>query len=364
MIRILLFFLGLVFSVKILAQTKVESNTLPIVFEKDSVYMGNVEKTNMPIVQDFYFSVTAPHPVEIEEIIEDCTCIAVEYPRGVLEPSSKGKIKLTFSPYRDGVFLKIVEVKIKNFSEPIYLKLTGYATGFYQSIELEYPHVTGNLRWKMKGIHMGTINNKEIVKKEVEFYNQSNQLVTFSSSTALASHLEIDFSQAKEIYPKTKGKFIVYYHPEKRKEYGYVQDYIVLNTNEPLTSEIRIPITAYIKPYVQHEFSDKAPQIFVAEDVVDLGRIVLPRDEMTYIEIQNVGNAPLEIKKVIPNYGCEVGNIENMLLAPMEKVILKVKIIDLKKEGSQFRSLTIFSNDPVQTSKVVTFKMHLTREKF
>ncbi|GAB4330273.1 MAG: hypothetical protein OHK0038_04520 [Flammeovirgaceae bacterium] len=336
----------------------------PLFFEKDSIYIGSVDKSQSPFIQSFHFKVLSEVPIMIEEVISDCGCVVAEYPHQELKPQEKNNITLAFKPYRDGAFLKIVEVKVKDYQEPIYLKLTGYVTGFYVSKEVEFPHVTGNLRWKMKGIHFGTITDKEVVKKEVEFYNAGNKPITFSDSVIFAPYLEIDFGSSREVKAKSKGKFTLFYHPEKRKEYGYVLDNIWFKTNDILAPQIQIPVTASIKPYTQESFSDKTPKLLVSSENLDLGKIVLPRDETIYFEIQNVGEMPLEIKKVLPNYGCQVMPLQKTILSQNEKTLLIVKILDLGKEGRQERSLTLFSNDPVQSAKVLSMKMYVVGSNY
>jgi hypothetical protein len=348
----------------LLANSQQNPYKSPLAFDKDSIYIGNVDRNQSPFIQSFYFEVLSDVPIVIEEVISDCGCIVAEYPHQELKPLQKGNITLAFRPYRDGAFLKIVEVKVKDVQEPIYLKMTGYITGFYVSNEVEFPHETGNLRWKMKGIHLGTITDKEVVKKEVEFYNAGNKPIIFSDSIVFAQYLEIDFGSSKEVKAKSKGKFTLFYHPEKRKEYGYVMDNIWLKTNDILAPQIQIPVTAAIKPYTQGKFSDKSPKLMVSSENLDLGKIMLPRDEIVYYEIQNIGELPLEIKKVLPNYGCEVVQMSKSTLSPNERILLTIKILDLGKEGTQERSLTLFTNDPDQNAKVLTLKMYLMKSNY
>jgi hypothetical protein len=103
---------------------------------------------------------------------------------------------------------------------------------------------------------------------------------------------------------------------------------------------------------------EKQPKLVVAEPVRDLGRVRRgERLEVVY-ELENAGEAPLQIRSAQPSCGCTVASFDKQI-EPGEKGELRAVIDTANLEGALAKGVTVISNDPAQPRLVLTLKLEV-----
>ncbi|MEN7549661.1 DUF1573 domain-containing protein [Rapidithrix thailandica] len=354
--KILLLFSGL-----FLGLLQVFAQGSPISVLQDSIFLGRFKQENFPVTHTFDFRVTAPQPVKIKEIETDCACTVAQFPKEELAPGSSHSIQITYDPYKPGFFEKTFTLKIENYSQETTLKITGFIQAFDLKPSVDYPVEKGNLRFKGNNIHLGTITNQGVLRRKVEFYNNSQDTVVISDTLITPPHIEVVVENTKRIPPKSIGSFTLFYHPEIKDDFGFMLDNIVLFTEDEVDNRIPLTISASIKQYFSEESlqnTSQAPKISINPPVKNLGKIKLEDSKIISFTVVNSGPTELVIQKISPNYGCEVLSLESYKIAPYSSVNLNIKINNIGKIGTQDRSVVIFSNDPVNTIKELVVRFY------
>ena len=90
----------------------------------------------------------------------------------------------------------------------------------------------------------------------------------------------------------------------------------------------------------------KAPRMKFEKTEHDFGNIKKGSIVETEFTFTNTGKSPLNIRKLKPNCGCTVSNLDKYDFAPGEKGTIKVKFNSAGRRGNQQKSVVIFTNDP------------------
>ncbi len=317
-----------------------------LVFEKDSLYLGRLDREQAPIKATFKFVTGSRQAVKIKDVKPDCACASVAFPKETLQPNQEGEITVEFRPYRAGPFDKEFIIFFEGLEDEVSLKMTGYLEAFYPSPALEFPFKNGPLQLRFKKIHFGTINSGEVVKKEIEVYNDQNQTVSFSDSVLSPSHIQVILPEDRKVRAKGTAKILVYYNTSQREGYGYLADQIRLFLKEGETRFIDLEAMALLLPKkaVANQ-NGELPRLKLSADSIDIGT-VYEYGQIVSIQLMNLGRAPLSLHKIEAQPGCEILSLQSTTIAPLGSVNLNVRILDNGFSGSQQRTLSIFSNDP------------------
>lgn len=348
---------------KIYAQNTVSA----LNFEDQNADLGRFPYNHQPIVHSFPFVVGSDSALHIEEVLADCACIAVEYPKKALKPGRKDSLKVAYFPYKAGGFEKKFTLKLRGIPKKYTLSIAGYIAPFAADPELAFPHAFGNLRFKSKHIALGNITNQGVLRKSVPFYNASQKIVTFSDSVISPPHIEVVFNKtAKLIGGKRKATFDLYYHPEIKNDFGYLVDNLVLFTEEPTKKQLNFTVTAVISQYFSSDESATAekPQLVVNNSTQNLGQITLSpyRVETASFILRNVGKKMLKIHRANAQEGCTLVSENYQRIAPGDTAVLKVQIKDIGKSGTQERKILLYTNDAHTPVKLLKVRMKVKRK--
>lgn len=87
---------------------------------------GKIKEDGGPVSYEFEFVNTGDGNLAILEATAQCGCTRPEYPKNLIAPGKKNKIKVTYNPIgRPGPFEKVVTVKTNGKPRKARLKITG-----------------------------------------------------------------------------------------------------------------------------------------------------------------------------------------------------------------------------------------------
>jgi hypothetical protein len=110
-------------------------------------------------------------------------------------------------------------------------------------------------------------------------------------------------------------------------------------------------------------FAIAQPKIeIIGGDTYDWGK-VKPKDSplKATLKIKNAGNQVLNVKEVKAGCGCTTTKIDKDVLQPNEIGSVDVTLNVSNVSGVVIKSITVFSDDPKEGSKVVTIKAEVVR---
>ena len=100
----------------------------------------------------------------------------------------------------------------------------------------------------------------------------------------------------------------------------------------------------------------KAPKISFANNTYDFGTVTEGSPvEYDYV-FTNLGENDLYIRKVKGGWGCTASNAEKSVLKKGESTKIHVTLATQGKSGAVSKNVTVISNDPVNTTTVLTIK--------
>jgi hypothetical protein len=134
-------------------------------------------------------------------------------------------------------------------------------------------------------------------------------------------------------------------------------DNIVLYTNDKLYNRINLAVTAIITQYIPPAETlnyDTLPRMSVEENK-HLGQVDLTKQTvMTEFFIRNDGGGNLYIYKVEMGDGCQLISLDASVVPPSKTTKMIIKLYDIGRTGTQDHYVTLFTNDPYDTSKKLT----------
>lgn len=124
-------------------------------------------------------------------------------------------------------------------------------------------------------------------------------------------------------------------------------------TNDPEKSDINFVIRCNILVDQKNSQSSGA-LLFLPENQFNFGQVKEGTTVSHTFELVNKGSDVLQIKDVRTSCGCTAALVSSPTLKPGEKGTLKVDLDTKGRQGKMSRTISIFSNDTEQSTKVIT----------
>ena len=202
---------------------------------------------------------------------------------------------------------------------------------------------------------MGKITTEKPVEKVFDIYNSSDTLATLSSEgMILPEHISVELSK-EYLNPREVGELKIIYDPVKKNDFGYVSDNIQL---EPDSKE-QLSVIAVIEEYfpeMSAEELDKAPKLEISDRIHDFGTVKTGEKVEIEFELTNQGKEKLFFRAVKSNCGCVTYDLKNKGIKKGKSQTLKVFFDTSEMRGNQYKSITLYSNDPVTPTQIITLK--------
>ncbi|MFY0627379.1 MAG: DUF1573 domain-containing protein [Reichenbachiella sp.] len=320
---------------------------------------GEIKESDGPAIYEFEFVNNRDTPIIISGVKASCGCTTPAWSKEPVLPGEKGFIKAQYNPRnRPGSFRKTLTVTANVESGRVYLYIKGKVIPRIKTIEEKLPFLIGDIRMKSRVLNFSRITTKEIVEKSFDVYNAGEDTLQFLDKIDGPDFVKISFSELK-IAPKQTVQMLVTYNPDHKNNLGLNDHGISIYTNEKDNAKkditVRATISEYFKPLSDEEKA-AAPKLLIEERMKDLGNVSTDATKVETFLLTNSGKSKLNIRKIDSNCSCIVATVEDKNIKPGQSTSLTVTFNAAKRRGRQTKSVTIYSNDPLDPTQMVTVK--------
>lgn len=317
-----------------------------LIAEKTTVDVGRIGYEH-PVTAVFEFRNKSHRKLKISQVVPDCYCTTIEYPKEPIGSHDKFQIKMTYNARQLGHFDKQAAIVSNGTEKPVYIRMTGIVLADYIDFKGTYPVEMGDLRLDRDELEYDDINRGDIQVQELHIYNNSNKMY-HPNLMHLPDYLTATLTPEK-LAPGRAGTFTVKLNSAKLRDYGLTQTTIYLagNPGDKVSHDHAIDVSAVQLPSFEHmTIGANAPQIMLSKETVDFS-FEGKSKKSDVITITNTGQSELKITSLqLFTIGLKV-SLNKRTLAPGETAKLKIKAYrdDLKRARLRPRILMIV-NDP------------------
>lgn len=330
-----------------------------ITFDKTEVDIGIIKESDGLQTVPFLITNKGNQPLIISDISTSCGCMLSEYSRRPIQKDSSLVLTIKINPAnRPGYFNKTISITSNTKPDLNLLIIKGVVNANPRNPTVEYPIKRGNLRFLGNGFNIGSVTTEKPIERSLEIYNESNVEIKILEKVMAPAHIKL-ITKELVLKPKEVGVLKIMYDAKGKRDYGYVNDYMELYTNSPQDSLIPLSIFGtiddYFPPITAKELAN-APQIVVEKQEIYLGRYSKGTEVQGSFSIKNTGNKPLQIKKIKPSCSCVSATMASDRLDKQQTQSLSFKVKTSELAGSNMKTITLFTNDPIKHVVVLTIK--------
>lgn len=321
---------------------------------------GQIKEKNGPVEYKFIYENIGNEPLLIKKVDASCGCTIPEWTKEAVAPGQQGFILAKFNPKnRPGSFRKSLTVtsNSKEIISKLYIK--GIVMPEPKDPTKEFPNAIGSLHSRYRSFQLGKITTEKPSSTVFPVYNNSeNMALSVVNALQLPAHIQVSFVP-EAIAPKSMGQLVISYDAAAKGDFGFVSDKVVLLTNDSLAPEKEFHVLATIQeffPEMSEEEMANAPVLALDKEIHDYGKLKQAETVLANFVISNAGKTNLNIRTVKTNCNCAVAKLESNEIAPGESTNLGIEFNSTGRRGNQYKSITIFSNDPKNSTKRLVIK--------
>ncbi len=320
-----------------------------ISFEKTLHEFGVIKEENGLAEAVFIFVNKGKKALKLTGVKPSCGCTTPEWTKGAIMPNKSGFVKAVYNPsHRPGKFNKSITVQTDGTPEVIFLQISGRVIPRPKGVKDWYPIQSGNLRFKSTYISFGKILHDSTDTASIVVYNTADKPIEIDwSASSIAPYIQTDLSSIT-LAPKRETRILLTYDADLKNDWGYLSDYIKIETSDSIEPEKGIHINANIIEHFKHTDSNQLPKISFDKQTHHFGEIGQNQRVSTAFIITNEGKKNLILRKVKASCGCTATRPDKTLLAPGKSTQIQVTFSSGTKKGKKKKSVTVISNDPTQ----------------
>lgn len=317
---------------------------------------GEIKEEGGAAEYTFHFVNKGEEPIRITNVKASCGCTTPGWTKEEVMPGDSGFVQAKYNPRnRPGKFRKSLRITTSDVSSNTTLYIMGFVKPKPKTPEEEFPVSLGVFRMKYRGLNMGKITNEKPVEKTFDVYNSSDTIaILIAENMRLPEHINISLVE-DFLNPRELGQLKVTYDPVKKNDFGYVSDNIQLDTASEENLSVIAVIDEYFPPMTAEEL-DNAAKLEISDRSYDFGKVTAGTILEIDFELTNVGNEKLFFRTVKSNCGCITYELKNKGIKKGKSQTLKVFFDTSEMRGNQYKSITIYSNDPVAPTQIITIK--------
>lgn len=332
-------------------------------FNATEIDFGQINESVEPLIAEFEVTNLDKNPLIIKEVQSSCGCEVIDWTKDSIKLGKTGKIRVQYKTNnRPGPFAKSFMVLTNTRPEIHTLIIKGIVIPNEIPTELKFSQKIGNLGFESKTITLGTIKTNQQIEKEIEIYNYGETPIVIKNWSDY-EHISMNFSNLI-IESKKTIKLKIKYFPAKKKDYGFVNDLVVIETNDHVEPQKRLNIIATIEEYFP-EFSlielALQPKLILLKEEINLGKIKKGDTKTVSVALKNAGKKPLKILHIKPSCSCITAGIDKQILNPLETINLNIVLNTEGLDGIQNKSVTLYSNDPLNHVKKIVIKSDIIK---
>ena len=320
---------------------------------------GDIKEEDGPAIHEFEFENKGNAPLIISHVKASCGCTTPGWSKEPVLPGQRGFVKAQYNPRnRPGNFRKTLTITTNGEPAVIRAYIKGKVIPKVKSLEEQMAVKVGNTRFKSRSVNIGRVTTEKNVEKSFDIYNDSADTLQLLDKYDAPDFIKITF-ESNTMLPKQVIKAMIDYDPVHDDNLGYNNHGITIYTNEENAEAKKINVLATISEYfppMSEEEKANAPRLAVTDRLQDLGKVNEGSQTVAEFEITNHGQSMLNIRKVKSNCGCFVADLDKDNIKPGKSVILKGTFDASGRKGNQNKSITIYSNDPIDPVQVVSIK--------
>lgn len=338
------------------------AQTAVITFSKTEHDFGKIQEADGRVTTVFQFKNEGMEPLVLSNVRASCGCTTPKWTKEPINPGETGEITVTYNPNgRPGRFQKTITVtsNAKEATTKLYIK----GEVIPKPAQPTYSVKMGNLSLKGKDINFGSVKKGQIVNKELEYANKTNEPVKVAvlwDSKDLNAQVTL-----VEVKPNETGKIVFQFNAKTAKLYGPQQmtAYVVVNGKTIKTDEYKLTITAEVVEDFSQMTTQQKQQAPIAElpATIDLGTVAAGKTAKKSVYFRNAGSTPLYIRRIYneqkDNLNCEAsGTIKSGKQGTMTVSLKAVSNGKPMEKGTYSRVITVYTNDPSHSKHNVTVK--------
>lgn len=320
---------------------------------------GEIKEEDGPAIFEFEFENKGGAPLIISNVKASCGCTTPGWSKVPVLPGEKGFVKVQYNPRnRPGNFRKTLTVTTNGDPAVTQAYIKGKVIPKVKSLEEQMTVKIGNTRFKNRSVNMGRVSTEKKVEKSFDIYNDGTDTLTFLDKYDAPGFIKLTFND-RILAPKQVGKVMISYDPVHDDNLGFNNHGIQFYTNEENASGKKINVLATINEYfppMSEEELVKAPKLAITDRLQDLGRVKEGSKTLAEFVLTNHGRSNLNIRKVKSNCACFVAELPKNNIKPGKSLTLKGTFDATSRRGNQNKSITIYTNDPVDPVQVISIK--------
>ena len=318
---------------------------------KATVDMGRTGY-EIPVTATFEMRNRGLRRLVIQDVVPDCNCTKVEYPKGEIGIGDKFTIKMTYDARMLGHYNKQAAIISNGSKKPVYITMTGVVLADLKDYSGSYPYDYNNLLSDANDLEFDNVKRGEQRTFEMGIMNNGTTIMQ-PNIQHLPPYLSA-VAYPERLSPGHSGKVIFTLNSEKIHDYGLTQKtvYLAQQLGEKVKSETEVGVSVVLLPPV--EPTPNAPQLILSDSILNLqfggkskksGEVVLTNTGLSRLDITSLQMFTRGLKVTLGKSH----------LAPGETTKLKITGIaaELKKARSVPRVLMI-TNDPQNAKVVIT----------
>jgi len=331
-----------------------------LTFEEDDHNFGEIREDDGYAEHTFSFINEGDQPIKITHVKASCGCTTPGWTKEEVKPGETGFIKARYNPRnRPGKFRKSLRITTSDASSNKTLYIQGFVKPKPKTPEEQFPVVAGDFRLEFQTLNFGKITTEKPAMKSFDIYNGGDSIVQLSD-IYLPPHITVALSPS-ELEPGEIGKLNVTYDPVKKDDYGFVSDNIKLSSEDDKDFSVMAIIEEYF-PEMTAEELDEAPKLTLSSRVFDFGKVTQGNIVERTFELKNEGRERLEFRTIKSNCECVTYEFKSKGIKKGKSRELTVRFDSSDLRGNQYKSLTIYSNDPVNPTQLITLKGKVAKE--
>ncbi|MCX6149582.1 MAG: DUF1573 domain-containing protein [Ignavibacteriales bacterium] len=205
----------------------------------------------------------------------------------------------------------------------------------------------------------GKIKNNEKVTHDFIIYNTGGDTLEIKDVRAGCGCTAAKPDKNKLI-PGESANINVKFDPFGRK--GHQQKYVYISSNDKDTPELRLTFTADIEEEIPGVVKSSGAKLQLEYATHDFGIIQEGKVVEWTVSFKNVGDAILEIKDVKTSCGCTAAVVSGKSIKPGESGSLKIEFDSNNKSGKISKTVSIVSNDVINSSQTVVITADIQKK--
>jgi hypothetical protein len=205
---------------------------------------------------------------------------------------------------------------------------------------------------------MGYIFTNEPKVKYVEVYNFGDSLIGFNEvQDKLPDYMSVSLEPSR-LEPSQRGLLVMTYDGAGKNDLGFFDEVINIGLDQDnmnLGIRVMSVVYEYFQP-VPKSLENRVPKLGIANAEIDLKEISANNKVSRSINLTNMGQEPLNIRKVSVNCECVEIELGKNDLQSGETTELMFTFDPKGRKGIDHKHISIFSNDPLNPVRTIVIR--------